>query len=241
MTRSLTPPTSLAHTHPSNMTFISSDPSFWPIINLQLFYSYWTGLSHQSVMSRSNIDLHFCSCRRRPGGIWLGWDGRCSEPAAILMISPVLTIGQEVGWPCCPSNQVAKNGVIDWTDLGEWRSLIRKPGEYNEFATEATLVSHDCAVFDCSYLILNYSVVGELRWLQNVLDTLYWNPICCVCIKAKNWCCTNSSSLTISATVLGMSHMHCVRFFWLAAHRNFTIGLADRYSESSATISFLSN
>jgi hypothetical protein len=92
-------------------------------------------------------------------------------PAAILIISPVLTIGQEVGWPYCLSSQLAKNGVIDWIDLGEWRSLIIKTGENDEFAAEATLVSHDCAVFGCSYLILCYSIVG-CRADSNVLDTL---------------------------------------------------------------------
>jgi hypothetical protein len=142
------------------MTVVSNDSSWWPVINWQLYFSYWTGLSYQSAMSRSNIDLHFYSCRRRRRGIWLGWDGRCSEPAAILMISPVLTIGQEVGRPYCQSSQLAKNGIIDWTDLGEWRSLIIKTGEYDEFATEATLVSHDCAVFGCSYIMFSYSVVS---------------------------------------------------------------------------------
>ncbi|KAG1754696.1 hypothetical protein EDD22DRAFT_972435 [Suillus occidentalis] len=42
-TKSLSPPASLAHTHLSNMTFVSNDP----------------GLSSQLVMSQSNIDLHF--------------------------------------------------------------------------------------------------------------------------------------------------------------------------------------
>ncbi|KIK39635.1 hypothetical protein CY34DRAFT_808097 [Suillus luteus UH-Slu-Lm8-n1] len=40
MTRSLTPPTSLAHTHLSNMTFVSNDPGLWPIIDFQLVFSY---------------------------------------------------------------------------------------------------------------------------------------------------------------------------------------------------------
>ncbi|KAG1760817.1 hypothetical protein EDD22DRAFT_988384 [Suillus occidentalis] len=41
-TKSLTPPTSLAHTHPLNMTFVSDDPSWWPIIDTEVLYSYWT-------------------------------------------------------------------------------------------------------------------------------------------------------------------------------------------------------
>jgi hypothetical protein len=57
--RSLTPPTSLAHTHLSNMTFVSNDPSWWPYIDVQFLLSYWTGLSYQLVMFRSDIDLHF--------------------------------------------------------------------------------------------------------------------------------------------------------------------------------------
>ncbi|KAG1768865.1 hypothetical protein EDD22DRAFT_213920 [Suillus occidentalis] len=40
MTRSLTPQTSLAHPHP-NMTFVSNDSSWWPMIDLQLYLSYW--------------------------------------------------------------------------------------------------------------------------------------------------------------------------------------------------------
>jgi hypothetical protein len=41
------------------MTFVSNDPSWWPYIDIQVFYGYWICLSYQSVMSRSNIDLHF--------------------------------------------------------------------------------------------------------------------------------------------------------------------------------------
>jgi hypothetical protein len=41
------------------MTFISNDPSWWPYIDAQFFSSYWIGLSYQSVMTQSNIDLHF--------------------------------------------------------------------------------------------------------------------------------------------------------------------------------------
>jgi hypothetical protein len=41
------------------MTIVSNDPSWWPLIDSHLVYSNWIGLSYQSVMSRSNIDLHF--------------------------------------------------------------------------------------------------------------------------------------------------------------------------------------
>ncbi|KIK37486.1 hypothetical protein CY34DRAFT_455144 [Suillus luteus UH-Slu-Lm8-n1] len=41
MTRSLTFSTSLTHTHPSNMTFVSNDPSWWPYIDFQLISSCW--------------------------------------------------------------------------------------------------------------------------------------------------------------------------------------------------------
>jgi hypothetical protein len=41
------------------MTLVSNDPSWWPLIDSQLVYSYWIGLSYQLAMSRSNIDLHF--------------------------------------------------------------------------------------------------------------------------------------------------------------------------------------
>jgi hypothetical protein len=42
------------------MTFVSSGPSWWPLIDLRILYSYWTGLSYQLViLSLSKIDLHF--------------------------------------------------------------------------------------------------------------------------------------------------------------------------------------
>ncbi|KIK42805.1 hypothetical protein CY34DRAFT_753096 [Suillus luteus UH-Slu-Lm8-n1] len=41
MTRSSTPPTSLAHIHQSNMTLVSNDPSWWPYIDARVFFSYW--------------------------------------------------------------------------------------------------------------------------------------------------------------------------------------------------------
>jgi hypothetical protein len=41
------------------MTFVTNDPGWWPLLDVQLFLSYWTGLSYQLAMSRSNNDLHF--------------------------------------------------------------------------------------------------------------------------------------------------------------------------------------
>jgi hypothetical protein len=42
------------------MTGVSNDPSWWPYMDALLFCAYWKSLVyHQSVMSRSNIDLHF--------------------------------------------------------------------------------------------------------------------------------------------------------------------------------------
>jgi hypothetical protein len=43
--------TPLVFTHPSNMTFVSNDPGWWPMLDSELFYSYLIGLSYQSVMS----------------------------------------------------------------------------------------------------------------------------------------------------------------------------------------------
>jgi hypothetical protein len=108
-------------------------------------------------------------------------------------------------------------------------------------AAEATLVSHDYAVSRRSYLMLRYSVVGELCWLQNVLDTLHWNTLFCVCIEAKICCRANHSSLMISANTLRMYRIHCVQLFWPAAHSIYDSSPADRRSEYSATISSLSN
>jgi hypothetical protein len=41
------------------MTFVSNDPSLWPYLGAQLFLTYWTSVLYQSVMFRSDIDLHF--------------------------------------------------------------------------------------------------------------------------------------------------------------------------------------
>jgi hypothetical protein len=41
------------------MTVVSNDPSLWPLINDNFLFSYWIGLSYQSVVPRSNNDLHF--------------------------------------------------------------------------------------------------------------------------------------------------------------------------------------
>jgi hypothetical protein len=41
------------------MTFVSNDPSWWPLLDAQFSYNCWIGLSYQTVMSRSNISLHF--------------------------------------------------------------------------------------------------------------------------------------------------------------------------------------
>jgi hypothetical protein len=120
-----------AHTHPSNMTILSDDPDWWPLIILNIFLSYWMGSSYQLVMSRSIIDLQFRSFCRRCGGIRLGWAGQYSETADNLMIFPVLTIGQEVCRGCHWSSQLAKNGVIDWIDLGEWQSPMLEEKQHN--------------------------------------------------------------------------------------------------------------
>ncbi|KAG1764305.1 hypothetical protein EDD22DRAFT_455690 [Suillus occidentalis] len=61
------------------MTIVSNDPSWWPYIDLQFFYSYWIGLSYQLVMSQSNNDLHFAVA----AGVVVAYDW-------------VLTVGQEI-------------------------------------------------------------------------------------------------------------------------------------------------
>jgi hypothetical protein len=53
-------------THPSNMTFVSNDPSLWPIIDIKLFYTYWTGLSYQSV----SLDLTSTCILQLPPASW---------------------------------------------------------------------------------------------------------------------------------------------------------------------------
>jgi hypothetical protein len=41
------------------MAIVSNDPGWWPFLDADILLSYWIGLSYQSVMSRSNISLHF--------------------------------------------------------------------------------------------------------------------------------------------------------------------------------------
>jgi hypothetical protein len=114
------------------MTLVSNDPSWWPTIDLNIAYSYWIGSSHQSVMSQSNIELRYRSCCRCRGGIRFEWEKQCSKTTDVLMIPfPVLTLGQEVGRCCCRSNQLAENGVLDWTDLGERQSSVSEEKQQN--------------------------------------------------------------------------------------------------------------
>jgi hypothetical protein len=112
------------------------------------------------------------------------------------MISPALTLGQEVGRCYCRSGKFAKNGVIDWTDLGEWQNPISEGKQENTMnLTEATLVSHDYAVFDCSYL-LSYTTV----WLVIVLTpkcsryAILEYLILCMFRRPTYWRCANTSS-----------------------------------------------
>jgi hypothetical protein len=70
--------------HPSNMTFVSNDPSLWPYIDSQVSYNYWMGLSCQLVVSRSNIDLHFAVA----AGIVVVYDW--GEQDVVLMLLPFL-------------------------------------------------------------------------------------------------------------------------------------------------------
>jgi hypothetical protein len=63
------------------MTFVSNDPSWWPIIDLQLIFGYWICLSYQLVMSRSNNDLHFAVA----GGVVVVYDWGEQDFAMILL------------------------------------------------------------------------------------------------------------------------------------------------------------
>jgi hypothetical protein len=66
------------------MTFVSNDPTFWPYIDNQFFYSYWIGLSYQLVMSQSNIDLHFAVA----AGVVVVYDW--GEQDVVLILLPFL-------------------------------------------------------------------------------------------------------------------------------------------------------
>ncbi|KAG2073035.1 hypothetical protein BDR04DRAFT_365559 [Suillus decipiens] len=69
----------LAYIHPSKMTLVSNDPSWWPTISSNMFLSYWIGSSCQLMMSRSHIGLRFRSCRCRCSDIRLGTDARTRD------------------------------------------------------------------------------------------------------------------------------------------------------------------
>jgi hypothetical protein len=79
--------------------------------------------------------------------------------------------------------------LLRWCHRSNWFGwamefhIRRKTGEYNEFTTEPTVVFHDCTIFGCSYHMSSYSMVGKLCWLWDILDTLYWNIIFCVCFS----------------------------------------------------------
>jgi hypothetical protein len=153
------------------------------------------------------------------------------------MISPALTLGQEVGRCYCCSGKFTKNGVIDWTDLGEWQNPISEEKQENQWIWQRQrwslmtvlylLVRTSCYILWCDWL---------LCWLQNGLDTLYWNTIFCVCFGGQHIDAVLIYHLMISINALSMSHMCCVWFFWPAAHRRYAIGLGDRCSKYSVTL-----
>jgi hypothetical protein len=78
-----------------------------------------------AVMCRYNIDLWFCSYRRRRSCIWLGWAWQCSKNRSYSHISSInnRTRGRLALLPehC---TQLTKHVFIDWTDLGEFQDLI---------------------------------------------------------------------------------------------------------------------
>jgi hypothetical protein len=63
------------------MTFVSNDPSWWPIIDLQFIFGYWICLSYQLVMCRCNNDLHFAVA----GGVVVVYDWGEQDVAMILL------------------------------------------------------------------------------------------------------------------------------------------------------------
>jgi hypothetical protein len=66
------------------MTFVSNDPSWWPLIDFQLIVSYWICLLYQLVMSRSNNDLHFAGA----AGVVVVYDW--GEQDVVLILLPFL-------------------------------------------------------------------------------------------------------------------------------------------------------
>jgi hypothetical protein len=66
------------------MTFVSNDPSWWPIIDSQLIISYWICLLYQLVMSRSNNDSHFAVA----AGVVVVYDW--GEQDVVLILLPFL-------------------------------------------------------------------------------------------------------------------------------------------------------
>jgi hypothetical protein len=90
----------------------------------QLVSFVW--LFHMFVESQSYWYCHIltwtavCSCLIYRTDIWLGWVKYCCRTIDILMISPVLTFGQEVG-RChyYGISYLVKNALIGRTDMGE--------------------------------------------------------------------------------------------------------------------------
>jgi uncharacterized membrane protein YraQ (UPF0718 family) len=66
------------------MTIVLNDPSWWPIIDFQRFFSYWMCFSYQLVIFRSNNDLHLAVAT----GVVVVYDW--GEQDAVLILLPFL-------------------------------------------------------------------------------------------------------------------------------------------------------
>lgn len=149
-------------TYPSSMTIVSNDPSFWPVIYLIRFLSYFFGscLSRRIVlvMSQSSQFPPLLRCYTiTVSDLWRIW-----EIAEILIVFPVLTIGKEVSgyeyhyW----SIHLAKGDDIDWIDLGEQSSISQE----QQIIQDRVNAGHWWLSYT-SVCLTYVSAVGKLCWL----------------------------------------------------------------------------
>lgn len=174
------------------MTLVSDDPSWLPTINFFYLSSYFVGTWRPScmmmVVSRSN--LGFCVAVVASVMVIYDWGEQSSThwkttDILIISLSPVLTLGREVGWSHHRSRHLTQNRIIGWTGLGE-QSPISEDNRMMRLIWSRGSVYLSWPFYISVYVawVMN---VDKLCWCQTILDALYRNNICYVCLKLTLW------------------------------------------------------
>jgi hypothetical protein len=109
------------------------------------------------------------------------------------MVFLALTFGQEVG-RFIPGVAISlRMGLIGWAILGEWIPISKECHKTMSNSRQGQRWSL-MAILYLTVCSLCSNMHSKLCWREHILDTLCWNRICHVCVKAKNLACAHQWS-----------------------------------------------